>query len=180
MKHSLIITLAMMVLICSCQTNEKQNETPDRLYELKDLPESLAGIEEIVMDIEAKQDDLEERGPISITRGDDNWEIYAYYIDQSPALLRAIYSGGEQVYFFFDRRIVRLHEFANLENGNIEERVFSYTENDIVEAKARVAESRGALQDIPFSAYKSSYGDADFRLHVNQVNGSATSFIYGQ
>lgn len=180
MKHALLIGMAVALLVSGCQSDSEPTEGEDTINTLRPLPETMNAIEATVADIEAGIDTLQERGPITVTRGDENWEVYAYYQGQDPAMIRALYTGGEQIYYFYDRRIVRLHEYANVEGGQIQERVFSYNENDLVEAKSRRAESRRALSEKAFKSYKSPYGEADFRLDVNQVNGSATSFIYGQ
>jgi hypothetical protein len=180
MKHALLMSAVLALLALGCQSEPRPNQDEEPESTLRSLPETMNAIESTVADIESSIDTLQERGPITVTRGDENWEVYAYYQGQDPALVRALYSGGEQLYYFFDRRIVRLHEYANTESGKIQERIFSYNENELVEAKSRNAESRAALEEKAFKTYKSPYGDADFRLDVNQVNGSATSFIYGQ
>lgn len=180
MKQSWMISLAVGIFLLSCQSEAPQTESADPMNELRSLPENIAAIENTVSAIDVVLDTLQERGPITVTRGDVNWEVYAYYQDQDPALVRALFSGGEQLYYFFDRRIIRLQEFANLDNGQVEERIFSYNENEVVEAKSRKADSRDQLGSEAFSNYRSPYGKMDFRLDVNQVNGSATSFIYGQ
>lgn len=174
------MSAALALLVLGCQSESQPNEGEEPIDTLRPLPETMTAIESTVADIESSIDTLQERGPITITRGDENWEVYAYYQGQDPAMIRALYSGGEQLYYFFDRRIVRLHEYANIEGGMIQERIFSYNEHELVEAKSRSAESKAALSEKAFKAYKSPYGDADFRLDVSQVNGSATSFIYGQ
>jgi len=180
MKHTLLMSAVLALLALGCRSETQPGEVEEPGNTLSPLPETMNSIELTVADIESSIDTLQERGPITVTRGDENWEVYAYYQGQDPALVRALYAGGEQLYFFFDRRIIRLHEYANTESGMIQERIFSYNENELVEAKSRNAESRTALSEKAFKTYKSPYGDADFRLDVNQVNGSATSFIYGQ
>jgi len=180
MKHALLISATLALLALGCQSENQPNEGEETVTSMRPLPEKMNAIESTVADIESGIDTLQERGPITVTRGDENWEVYAFYQGQDPCMVRALYPGGEQIYYFFDRRIVRLHEYANLEGGQIQERVFSYNEHELVEAKSRSANSRAALEEKPFKSYKSPYGEADFRLDVNQVNGSATSFIYGQ
>lgn len=173
-----MLVLTAMVLACQPNEQEKRDEQEDS-QELV-LPTSTGEIDSIVAEIRNGQDTMQERGPLSVDRGDETWEVYAYYAGQEPKVLRALYSGGEQVYYFIDRRVVQLQEFANLKNGDVEERVFSYNEEDLVGAKARRAASRLGLEQKEFGRYRSPYGKNDFRTDVNQVNGSAMSFIYGQ
>lgn len=177
MKNTCMLILLMVSLLVGCQPNANPQQENTKGT---GLPESLPDIEDKVAGIQASRDTLQERGPITVTRGDENWEVYAYYEDQNPRMLRALYGKGEQNYYFVDRRIVRLHEFANLDNGQVQERVFSYNENQLVEAKSRTAPSRDQLAQQEFRPYESPYGEMDFRLDVNQVNGSATGFIYGE
>jgi len=180
MKYSMLIGTALALWLTGCQSEAQPTEDGSSVNTYRPLPETMNSIESTVSEIKSSVDTLQERGPITVVRGDENWEVYAYYQGQNPAMVRALYTGGEQIYYFYDRRIVRLHEYANVDGGQIQERIFSYNENDLVEAKSRKANSRAALSEKAFQNYRSPYGDADFRLDVNQVNGSATSFIYGQ
>lgn len=172
--------LVLSALFFACQPEKTADGEEKETTEASTFPASKNEIEGIVTNIRNGLDTMQERGPLTINRGDETWEIYAYYVNQDPKMLRALYSGGEQVYYFVDRRVVQLQEFANIEGGMVEERVFSYNEDVVVDAKARSAGSRSTLQEEEFEPYKSPYGKEDFRLDVNQVNGSAMGFIYGE
>lgn len=177
------ITLCLLVLsgmILACQPDQSSTGNDENANEDSTFPASKNEIEAIVTGIQNSLDTMQERGPLTVNRGDDTWEIYAYYINQDPQMLRAISNEGEQVYYFSDRRVVQLQEFANVDDGFVEERVFLYNEDEVVDTKVRRAASRLGLQEKEFKRYRSPYGDEDFRLDVNQVNGLAIGFIYGQ
>lgn len=167
-------------MVLACQPDQSGDGENENTGEESSFPASSNEISDIVTGIRNGVDTMAERGPLTVNRGDEIWEVYAFYDNQDPKMLRAISQGDEQVYYFVDRRVVQLQEFTNVEDGFVEERVFLYSDDEVVDAKVRRAASRLGLEEKRFSRYKSPYGDEDFRLNVNQVNGSATGFIYGQ
>lgn len=181
-KSSLLVALVSLSLgaFSACKSDNTNNqasqesgiETPDA------GPEVIADIDRRVADIGAGMDTLEVKGPITVTRGADNYEATAYFLNSEPLIIHSQFGGVNQWYYLYNRRVIMLRELLGEGKGVVENK-FYYSTDAVLLAETRKADAEPALLDARARKYRPT-GDDDYRMDVGAANSSGIGFLYGQ
>ncbi len=82
-------------------------------------------------------------------------------------------------YYLENGKVVLLREWIMAGPRNVENRFYFHNSN-LIQALSKTIPGRMAPEGVPFEAYKSPYGEVDFRLKYNEVQQSANDLLAGR
>ncbi len=196
MKNATVFALLLMALtLLTCQSDdapgkevneEAKAANPDLgvegIVSAEKRESGLYSVREInafLDSIKMNYDSLLHKGPLTITRGDNNMEVTVSFVGYDPRIIHVQDDGMEHRYYLKGKKVVALQELLFQENL-VRENLFHYSDEELLSAQTRTAITQEELTNATFAPYQSPYGDLDFRLKVTEVNISATKFIYGE
>lgn len=184
-NQSFLLLSGMLLLsLLGCKNDVKTEETnPDAAWKTNAPPikgpESIAGIEKIVKNIDAEISAMTVAGPSYVFEGAEKTkvEVMVYSKDGMPHLIYTKAPKLESWYYLLERRPVYLKELELTENGFVQNR-FYYGTQKLIGAERR----KGASPDEANSASPGKYRGAkdDFRLSGETVTGKVLEFLYGK
>jgi len=173
-RIQLYLTLLLVgVLVQACQSDISGSDQETA------LPESTRQIERIVASIREVQDTLTQRGPLSVARGDLNYEVRSMSRKQEPLIIRAESPRRVETYYLQNRQVIHYNELLIPGgNGPLTENEYFYSQDTLLSARTRSAAGQQALQEASFEKLNLN-SKAELRS-VEVVNTQAISFLYGQ
>ncbi len=144
------------------------------------IPRNQSDIFEFITNVEEAKDTMQQRGPITVSRGGDSIEVTGYMHGSQPIMVYARYPDKQEWYYLKESKLVFLKEMISASTGSstIVENHFFYNDSTLLGNRTRNAPSLDSLMKISFSAISEQAGD--YRFDPKKANESAINFIYGR
>lgn len=137
-------------------------------------------VNQYVSSVQDQRDDLQKRGPLTITRGDSILEVTVFVEGGDPKLIFAQGANMDyQGYYFLEnRQLVQLEELG--QDEKFYHRKFYYEKDKLVEALEKEANEREKLTNRRFkSVMKRRYPEA-FGFRAIEAYTSAMNLLMGR
>ena len=119
----------------------------------------------------------------TVTRGDVIQTVTTYTDDAGAVKFIKAEVAGKPIsqfqYYMDNGKVVLLREWIMAGPRNVENR-FYFHEGKLIMALSKTIPGRMAPEGVPFTEYKSPYGDGDFRLKYMEVQQSANDLLNGK
>jgi hypothetical protein len=185
LKTGIWILVAFSFSLMSCQTgtpdaNEagievmKDNSLNSKIPVYNSIREYTQGINDSIQVLESK-------GPVTVEREGQNYEVRVSYIDGEPVLIYTQTPMGEirSWYYLQNRELVMLRELGK--KGPVYyESEFFYEGENLLAAISREAKQSEGLSSSAFQEYQPEDGTNDFRVLPNDAFASAMEFLMGR
>jgi hypothetical protein len=138
-------------------------------------------IREYTSEINDTLQTLESKGPLTVERDGQNYEVRVSYMDGEPVLVytQTPMGGVQSWYYLQNRELVMLRELGK-EGPVYYESEFFYEGENLLAAITREAGSSEKLSASTFSEYQAEKGAYDFRVLPNDAFASAMEFLMGR
>ncbi len=182
-QPALYFLALITVLMMGCQGSSDPDEAAvDQM--MKSQKEKLpvyTGIRNYVNGINTELQNIESKGPLSVSRGGETYEVRVSYKDGEPVV---IYTqtpmGGQQAWYYLEnRQLVMLKEIGR-RGPKYYESQFFYQQDTLLAAIHREAGESQDLPERPFKEYEPSEGEKDFRTTPADAFASAMEFLMGR
>jgi len=182
--QSMVVLLGFVLILtsgCEGSTNPDEAALDQMDGEMTDKIPVYTDIRNYTNALDAQSAELEKKGPITVTRDGQNYEVSVSFKDGEPVIIHAQTPMGrlESWYYLENRRLVMLKESGRMDDTFFE-RQFFYEGDTLLSAIHRRAGQSGNLPDTRFKAYESPYGENDFRTMPADAFASAMEFLMGR
>lgn len=169
----------------SCQSGSSEpNEAVTEVMKDNNLNSKIptyTSIREYVSNINDSIQVLESKGPVTVEREGQNYEVRVSYKDGDPVLIYTQSPMGDlrSWYYLQNRELVMMRELGR-EGPIYYENEFFYEGENLLAAVSREAKESGKLSSRPFQEYQAEEGTYDFRMVPNDAFASAMEFLMGR
>lgn len=173
--------LFVSICIFACQNQEGSNSTSTN-NEGEEVNTTLVldSINNYVASVRNERDNLQKRGPLTVTRGDSTLEVTVYVEQGTPKL---IYAQGANMdyqayYYLKDRNLIFLEELG--QEDKFYARMFYYSNDQLIEALEKVSSTREKLPDTRFKSVMKRRYPEQFGFRPIEAYKSAMSLLMGR
>lgn len=184
-NKSLVFGLfAFALLVTSCQGTKDPNVAVTNVMKRNNLNSKIPvynNIRNYVNEINAAIQELESKGPVTVERDGQNYEVRVSFKDGEPVLIYVQTPLGNQQswYYLENRKLIMLKELGR-EGPTYYENEFFYEEANLLAAISRTASKSKNLPERSFKEYKAEKDAYDFRVLPNDAFASAMEFLMGR
>lgn len=184
-RLSVFVFIGSAFFMVACQSGHKDaNEAALGLMQDQSLNSKIPvynSIREYTAEINNTIQELESRGPVTVERDGQNYEVRVSYKDGDPVM---IYTqtpmGNQQTWFYLkNRELIMLRELGR-EGPVYYESEFFYEGEDFLVGITREAKESGNLPNRAFKKYEPEEGVVDYRILPNDAFASAMEFLMGR
>ncbi len=182
-KPALLCLGLVALLMMGCQgTTDPDEAAIDQMMEDKqDKLPVYSNIRNYVNNINAELQTLESKGPLSVSRGGETYEVRVSYKDGEPVL---IYTqtpmGGQQAWYYLENRQLVMLKETGRRGPKYYESQFFYQKDTLLAAIHREAGESRDLPNKSFKEYEPSGQGNDFRTMPGDAYASAMEFLMGR
>ncbi len=174
---------ALTFLVFACQGSNNADEAAINMMMdgMKDKIPVFTNTKIYINTINEEIQQLESRGPLTVTRDGQNYEVRVSYKDGEPVLIHTQTPMGNQQswYYLEHRKLVSLMEVGR-EGPNYFENQFFYQGDTLLAALHRQAKKSKDLGSKAFQEYESNVEGIDFRVLPADAFASAMEFLQGR